>query len=777
MPDPIQIESSYQAVLVQFETTNSIRHQYSLFREFINELNGEYKRYETYIIQLAEKVPVYTIPLTWTGLDPQEIEADIHLFETIASELQLLKEDEIFKKLITRLREICIILYCYLNNYSKANKHLSILCGFQFLLNKSDKKNESLITEFKNWLEAVILKNHDYNAEVRSTLQRLDKQLHFILDDQYSKALVPVVEKYEHSESAYIYYSRLRLLSVDIYGIAEEKDQILQNFRVYGAEKPVTYQKLEAVAASRKLFESQFSNINNTFFKGGISFEISGAIHDGDSANFAISALWHSQLFKATVQRGRYEVNSRAAITGNIDEEGNILLVEEESIAHKVKAAFFSWAQQLVVPYKQRELFEKELQKLQQKYPNRKLDLIGINHLRELFFDRRLASHQVQSWFKYYFNRAKSQKYRVITMPLIVLLLLIIARLIFGPIDQNPDSFHYEGSSLILQNQYGSEVKRFEVGAQTASVYNHASAIAAYPLAILSDINNDGFNEVFYGKRNRLNQTKREISEVTSYSVNGDSIIWSQELLLNYEFPRQSGVSQQEMLIREIGLVQTPDGPKLIVNANSYYYFQTIVYMIDAKTGVIESEYLHIGHLRDMILQDITGDGVDEVILVGINNAFWQASVAILETQNFHGHSPLTADYKPAEMNKAQELFYILIPKTVIGSYVNPVMKYNEGKSIYYDIANNTIRILVEEARTTFRNQYGEVMVSVSFDESLRPVGIGTSDVYDIVARQLFEEGEIDKVPDYDYFQAFKDSIKYWRDNKFVTTQQYFQNE
>jgi len=91
-------------------------------------------------------------------------------------------------------------------------------------------------------------------------------------------------------------------------------------------------------------------------------------------------------------------------------------------------------------------------------------------------------------------------------------------------------------------------------------------------------------------------------------------------------------------------------------------------------------------------------------------------------------------------------------------------------------LANQTIRVLVEEARTTFRQQYGEVMVAVSFDQNMKPVGIGTSDVFDIVAKQLYEEGEIEEIPDFDYFQSLKDSIMYWSRNDFVSAEKYFQD-
>ncbi|NBC64348.1 MAG: hypothetical protein GVY07_01625 [Bacteroidetes bacterium] len=221
-------------------------------------------------------------------------------------------------------------------------------------------------------------------------------------------------------------------------------------------------------------------------------------------------------------------------------------------------------------------------------------------------------------------------------------------------------------------------------------------------------------------------------------------------------------------------LVETEEGPKVVINANSYFYFQTIVYLLDARTGSLESEYLHIGHMLDMILQDITGDGVDEVMLSGINNAYWMASLAVLDVENLHGYSPLTRDYRPTGMQQAEELHYLLFPKTLVGSYTNPVMKYNEGHRLNYDLIHETIRIQLEEGRVVFREEEGEANLLVTMDKHLKPIGVGTSDVYDIVARQLYEEGQIPEIPDFDYFQAYKDSILYWTGEEFLVAEEYF---
>lgn len=781
MADPIEVERNFQEVMARFESALSIRHRYRLFNEFAGKLEGSFKKYESYILQLLEELPVYSGPLSWSGLDPAEIEKDLVLIETIRSAVGLYDENQNVNSVGKSLQTVCLLLYVCLNETEKANEYLKKVAGITFkesneMTAQSTTRNDTL-QMFYDYLSDKLQTGAHLSKAQYLSIKDILRQLSEIHESADEYILVPVVENYARDELRKYRYGRLRKMKVELYGEAEssDTDQLIWVTNIYGADTLTKEKNKDQSLASRKLYRATHSSRgSHKYFKGGIRFENRNAIHNGNSANLGISALWYIQLLKANTSRERYAISNQTVITGDITQDGAVQKVNEESIGLKVKAAFFSWANVFVVPFSQRALAEKELQLLKKKYPRRRLSIIGVNHLREVFYDRRVASREVQSRAKYFLNRLKNEHSKYILWPSIILLLIIVGRLSYGPIDHNPQSFSYKGSSLIVENKNGFEIKRLEVGSQTASQYSSAGHIAAFPLALLIDITGDGINEVIYGKRNRLNHSNREVSDVTAYSISGDSIIWNNELTLDYDFPRQSGVTQQEMLIREIGLVETDESPKLVVNANSFYYFQTLLYLFDANTGESEGEYLHIGHIRDIIFEDMNGDNRDEVIFTGINNAYWLACVGVLDINRIHGHSPLTKDYKPAKMESANELHYILIPKTILAKYTNPIMKYNEGETIYFDVANKTIRALVEEARIPFRKQYGEVMISVSFNKNLEPIGVGTSDVYDILARDLYKEGEIEKVPDFDYFQSYKDSIRYWNGTTFVLREEYF---
>lgn len=781
MADPIQVERNFQELMTLFDSTLSIRHRYKLFKEFAESLEGSFKKYESYIIQLLEELPVYSDPLSWSGLDPIETEEDLLLIESIQSEFDLSEKSLHVSSIKKNLQKVCLLLYACLNEAEKADEFLIILSGRSFLNERAIDFNSvakiDTVQMLSDYLSDKLQPGSNFSKDEHSSLKDIHQDLVQLLKSEKGNVLIPVAEIYERDKSNRKGYGRLRKMTVELFGKSQssENDELIWATNIYGAETPSLRDNEDLVSASRKLFDAKTSGRWNwTFYKGGIQFKNRVAIHDGNSANLGISALWFIKLLEANSERERYQINPRAVITGDIDYDGTVEEVDRNTIGLKVQAAFFSWANVLIVPFFQRSLAERELMLLQEKYPQKNLSIIGVNNLQEVFYDRRVASRDVEGRVKYFLNRVKKEYANLILLPSILLFLLIMVRLASGPIDNNPQNFSYEGSSLILENKNGVEVERLEVGTLTASLYTHAGTIAAYPLAILTDLTGDGINEIIYGKLNRLNQSNRDVSEVTAYSVSGDSTIWTHKLMLNYEFPRQSGVTQQEMFIREMALVQADEGAKIIVNANSSHYFQTILYLVDAKTGNVDAEYLHIGHIRDMILEDINGDNKAEVIFTGINNAYWLASLGVLDVKKFEGYSPLTEDYRPNGIGPASELHYVLLPKTIIAEYTNPIMKFNEGNTLYYDVANERIRVTVEEARIPFREEFGEVMVSISFDENLKPVGVGSNNIYDILARQLYEEGEIERIPDFDYFQSYQDSIKYWNGSEFILTKEYF---
>lgn len=436
-PDPIEVEKTFRGLIYQLETTESVRHRYILLLEFLEYLDWEYEKYESYIQQIVDVIPVFMSPVIWSGVNPAEVEENLLFLEEVSAELRSLKNDINFADIVRRFKEVNILLYCCLNDCNKAITYIRQL----FDIRHTDEINaaadtldkDNTLYSLKHLIENIIEKKHSLSDEEKLTAKRLLKQIQNILsDDGHSgsennsldkaeieaealdtdqrkrnahTALIPVAEIHRQ-ENKDVEYGRLRFLTIEIYGTIEKKDQLIQNFRRYGAEQMDNHdQNSNALKAARNLFISNGHSSKNTFYKGGVFFELTGAIHHGSSADLAISALWYTMLTQITQQRNQYKLNSRAVLTGVVDKKGHILPVNQGSITSKTEAAFFSWANTLVVPESQKDLFEEALSDLEARFPTKQIELIAINHLKDLLNERRVTSHHTLNWWEYMWGR------------------------------------------------------------------------------------------------------------------------------------------------------------------------------------------------------------------------------------------------------------------------------------------------------------------------------------------------------------------------------------
>lgn len=773
MPDPIQVEQSFRELMEQFESTFSIRHRYHLFRSFIEILKGSYSKFESYILQIVDELPLFTEPLTWTGIDPSRIEHDLALLNKLESELQLSDKSENFTAVYNRLIEVCILLYACLNDLNGVNFHIEKMLGMSGMNYPNDVRDTSVLNLLKDWIAKTLQNRKELTRKQNDSLKRMLREVKKIQGTEDWKLLIPVAEKYQ---SEGIGYGRLRKISVERYSETGNEDELVWNMQVYGAANPSMSEKKNVHIAARNLLESKSGKRNKNYYRGGVNFDFRKAFHVGNSANLAISALWYTHLQEATNQRNRYKINSHSIITGDIAKEGNVLPVDEETIGLKVKAAFFSWGKILVVPASQRALFEKKLAELQEKYPTRQIVLHGVKHLRELFFDRRLTMHEEEGRIKYYYKRLKSQEFRFITVPLITVLLGFIIWLIFGPVDQNPVDVKYEGENMIVLNQYGQRIRSFKVGnilVEDLQIFHESYGNRVINKSLFVDLNDDGKNEIVYAQNVNIEDGSKE-EKVIAYSLSGDSLIWEKQLRFELDFPNKRSISRDAYRVFDIDkLNQSSDNKKeIILNVAHEQFFPSLILKLNSNTGEELGRYVHTGRVIQIVTHDLNGDSKQEIIAFGKNNAFDQATVVFtFQADEIKGHSPLTEEYKINGYRKGSELTYLRIPRSVVGESFRKVEMNNKPYVLRVDQNGRDVIVRVFDFSLPDSNplevDHGSLFFYFNYDMEIQ--SIETSSNYDLWAKNLYEDGMIPFEPDHEYFEAFKDSLLYWDGQEFTT--------
>jgi hypothetical protein len=116
--------------------------------------------------------------------------------------------------------------------------------------------------------------------------------------------------------------------------------------------------------------------------------------------------------------------------------------------------------------------------------------------------------------------------------------------------------------------------------------------------------------------------------------------------------------------------------------------------ILDDK-GKTLKEYWHSGHLPVLEVNDVNGDGFEEILLGGVNNGYGCATLVVLDPRNVSGASTQTADDHRQLMGfgQAKEKLIIQFPKTVFN---RGLFKYNATRNM--SITKDAISVYVAES-------------------------------------------------------------------------------
>ncbi|WP_340106287.1 hypothetical protein [Rhodohalobacter sp. 8-1] len=772
MPNPIRVEETFQTLVEDIEGIESIRQRNSMLREFFYFLNGDYKKFESYIVELIHYWPLYSSPITYSGIPPTEIADDLGLFQEIAEEVETLGLLDKYNDITARLTEVLVIMYLWVGESDSAYELLEFTDD---LLSRQVKTgNGSVDPDAKkllfNELREVLTSETSKNWERKTGLKtsRIVRDLDYIIrEKKENEVLVPVVETFETLNGKDISYGRLRRIRVTVTGENDQPyDQIRRRFNIVGVEKPLLLEDSDIPLAARNLLErfSPRKRIKN--FHGELNYEFSGAMHKGRSFNAAIAALWFTGLQKKADLRERYQLYTNIAITGDIDKDGKLIPVAVNSIKSKVYAAFYSWVTILVVPLSQAEIFRKELGELNEIHSKNQLTLIAAERLDDLFYDRRISTHMNPSTIKYAASRIWGKKFEAVGVAVIIIMALFIFRLLYGPLDKNPVLYEFSGEVLQIMNQSGVMLEEIRVGENTVFTANYPSS-NPYEIVDFADVSGNEIQEIIWAEYSPSSPGKIYMKE------SGDNeILWSHELKYDLTFPNKPYVFQNDFTVKKLiaGDFLKDQNTDLLVSANHITYFPGILSLRNGETGNEQSKFINPGYIYDYIIEDINGDGKMEVAIGGISNAYNKAFLAILDIEEVKGYAPYTDEYALEGYEPANMLSYMLFPKSIVGETIATSSSHSSIFQINFLEEYGLLELyMMDFLNYEIKNKNikeGRLHLYLNSDFSVQ--SIGTSNEYDEAADYLYEIGAIERYPDYKYLEEYKNSILYWNGEEFT---------
>ncbi|MGH7451490.1 MAG: hypothetical protein ACRENG_09115 [bacterium] len=389
--NPIEIERDFQALLISLSCPGTPRQRLFKINRFLETLGNNFAEYESYLLDLIQRLPDLVRDLNYLGCDPEMLQALFEKLRLLHAHFSSGDDVSELAEVVEKLRQAVSRLYVYAGEIGVALEILEekIFHTSPEWLNQSAEEpaNRPLLLLQRSHEEA---KRHD-----EATAAKLHHLISQWPPHDAGSAIVPVIEHSINDVGIQEGEGGLRRIAVKILGESKTgKDDIHADVAVFGAESDATVLTQIPIAAARRLLVENYPALAKRFFTGQIAFEAAHVLHEGVSANLAIAALFYCTVLHYTDQRERFYLTPGVALTGELNKAGEVLPVDGKTLAAKVKAAFFSWVDYLVVPKQQLDEAEVAARALAQRYPNRALIIIGVGHLREIFFDRRLTQRE-----------------------------------------------------------------------------------------------------------------------------------------------------------------------------------------------------------------------------------------------------------------------------------------------------------------------------------------------------------------------------------------------
>ena len=199
-----------------------------------------------------------------------------------------------------------------------------------------------------------------------------------------------------------------------------------------------------------------------------------------------------------------------------------------------------------------------------------------------------------------------------------------------------------------------------------------------------------------------------------------------------------------------------------MIGAHGYISWAKVI-EVERSTGKAIQAFHNRGHLSNLAHIDLDRDGLEELVLGGVNDGFNRGCVILFDPDSVSGVSPIPEAHPTALRGSQKE--YILFPVTRLQRAM--------GRALYSYVRD--IIISSEEPRLTLRVLEPSVAFSGTLEVSLfYPLGsdlraeyVIPDDAYMTLYGRLMREGKIESTTMSEYLQSLRDSVLYWNGKDF----------
>jgi len=485
----------------------------------------------------------------------------------------------------------------------------------------------------------------------------------------------------------------------------------------------------------------------------------------GNSLGVALTIKFIEELLNLYNPKFIIESTDGLAITGGLDEFGNILSVGKKTISQKTELIFFSAINQFVVPKDDEPAAREKMNALKTIYPERNLKIVAVENLEDLLNRRNIVAIKQQ---KPIVRAGKFIKQNIYSVFVVVILTILFTYLFALDFDDNPSFIIMDGKNAYIKNKNGKTLWSINYPTDDKYVLNDPRAKQAYFRVI--DIDEDGENEIIY--------IHPQISEIQG-TTELEKIICinkNKKELWSYRFA-DTVFSEREDLPPIYGakLIDTItfNGKKILFCfSNNGPSFSSAVYGLELKTGKRIPETLWgSGHTMGAILKDINNDNISDLVMDGIDNGFEDGIILGVELSKMDGYRPTINEYRIKNKKQIEPIFYIRIPKIDYDRMMNFRTINISPNYIYYRENDKRIitNIFSRQSYNLNSNDFFSVC-NIELDSNYRVADIVIGNDFRVLRDTLVAHGKLN--PPYtdtkEYKEIIKNSILYWKNGKWV---------
>ena len=492
-----------------------------------------------------------------------------------------------------------------------------------------------------------------------------------------------------------------------------------------------------------------------------VSFDKRFGYYTGNSLGTALTIIFLEELLK--FYNSPIIINKRnvTAITGGIDEYGNILSVTNEIIRQKMGVVFYSNVNLFVISKQDETDANNELSYLKSKYPKRKLNIESIENFDDLLNRRNIVDIKKQ---KAIVRSAKFalKNWAAVLFLAMVLILVYVGR--FYDFDDNPAILVNKGYWLSVQNKNGKELWKKRMG---FSSYINLDKELVHVTQKIIDVDDDGTNEVILARDDYLQyRPSKQSGRVACFSSDGEQIweYYFRDTIASIEMNHSS--QYESFIIDTITFNKT----KVIACSANNVLYPSAIYFLDVKTGErIDTTMWHVGHLHSGIFKDLNQDGKLELIMAGLNNSLGRVVIFSIDVDKIGGQLPAIGDRMFEELTVAEVNNYAVLPKSDYTRYFGLKFNHDSWGAVNNYFGKNNIHIFLYEGPFP---DYKGIMVDLNNDLSVNKFDI--SEDFQVARDALVESGELQQPYSHtkEYLNILFEQIRFWDGTKFVTEEE-----